>query len=182
MKNIFIIFAVLGFHFIFAQQSLRQQLVVNSLSHVSKSTGVKIKIKDYIEIKTGTIYRYNSSKLILNTSRLQRRDFITIGVATGTFTGIGYLLALGSKPLTEKYKVLSEISINEIQQIQVKKTNNRNAWIASGLLAVGLLSQANKPEMEGSALGFVWLPISLTPFLLKPYFSYSWETVFNANN
>ena len=94
---------------------------------------------------------------------------------------IGYLLALGSKPLTEKYKVLSEISINEIQQIQVKKTNNRNAWIASGLLAVGLLSQANKPEMEGSALGYVWLPISLTPFLLKPYFSYSWEIVFNAN-
>ena len=181
MKNIFIIFAVLGFHFIFSQQSLRQQLVVNSLSYVSKSTGVKIKIKNDIEIKTGTIYRYNSSKLILNTSRLQRRDFITIGVATGTFTGIGYLLALGSKPLTEKYKVLSEISINEIQQIQVKKTNNRNAWIASGLLAVGLLSQANKPEMEGSTLGCVWLPISLTPFLLKPYFSYSWETVFNAN-
>ena len=160
MKNIFIIFAVLGFHFIFAQQSLRQQLVVNSLSYVSKSTGVKIKIKDDIEIKTGTIYRFNSSKLILNTSRLQR---------------------LCRHPLTEKYKVLSEISINEIQQIQVKKTNNRNAWIASGLLAVGLLSQANKPEMEGSASGFVWLPISLTPFLLKPYFSYSWETVFNAN-
>ncbi len=177
MKNFLIIFTILCHQLIFAQQS-----AVNSLSYVSNSTDVKIQIKGNTEIKSGTIYRYDSSKLILNTARFQKRDFITIGIATGLFTGVGYLLALGSKPLTEKYKVLSEISINEIQQIQVKKTNNRNAWIASGLLAVGFLSQANKPEMAGSALGFVWLPISLTPLLLKPYFSYSWETVFNADN
>ncbi len=177
MKNIFIIFTVFCIHFIFAQQ-----LAVESLSHVSKSTDIKIKIKESSEIISGTIYRYDSSKLILNTSRLQKRDFITIGVTSGIFTGVGYLIALGSKPLTERYKVLSEISVNEIQQIQVKKTNNRNASIASGLLAVGFLSQANKPEMEGSALAFVWLPISLTPFLLKSYFSFSWETVFIANN
>jgi len=64
------------------------------------------------------------------------------------------LIALGSSPLTEKYKVLSEIEYNNIKNIQIKKTNNRNAFIASGLLAIGFLSQANKPEMEGSALAF----------------------------
>ena len=88
------------------------------------------------------------------------------------------MIALGSNPLTEKYKVLSEIDYSSVENIQIKKTNNRNAFIASGLLAIGLLSQANKPEMEGSALAFAWLPISLSPFLLKPYFSYSWETIY----
>ena len=153
---------------------------MSSLSYISNSTDVKIKLKGDAIIKSGTIYRYDSSKLILNTARFQKRDFITIGVATGSFTVIGYLLALGSKPLTEKYKVLREININEIQQIQVKKTNNRNAWIASGLLFAGLLSLADTEY--GPVLGFVGIPLSFTPFLLKPYFSYSWETVFNDNN
>ena len=92
---------------------------------------------------------------------------------------IGFALALGSNQLVERYKKINLIDYNHIQHIQIKKTNNRNAFIASGLLAITLLSQANKPKMEGSALGFVWLPISLSPFLLKPYFSYNWETVYD---
>ena len=88
------------------------------------------------------------------------------------------MIALCSSPLTEKYKSLSDIEYSNIENIQIKKTNNRNAFIASGILAIGFLSQANKPEMEGSALAFAWLPISLSPFLLKPYFSYSWETLY----
>ena len=105
---------------------------------------------------------------------------MAFGIVTGAFTGIGYLLALGANQLTEKNKVLSKIDYRNIETIQIKKTNNRNAFIASGLLAIGFLSQANKPEMEGSALAFIWLPISLSPFLLKPYFSYSWENIYSV--
>tara|TARA_B100000315_G_C14260768_1_gene444048 strand:- start:131 stop:670 length:540 start_codon:yes stop_codon:yes gene_type:complete len=158
-----------------------QQPIMDSILKLPNSTEVKITTKDYLALKKGTIYKFNSIELFLNTACLKKRDYIAFGIVTGSFTGIGYLLALGANQLTEKYKVLSKIDYRTIKTIQIKKTNNRNAFIASGLLAIGLLSQANKPEMEGSALAFVWLPISLSPFLLKPYFSYSWENIYPVN-
>jgi len=172
-KLLLIALLIVGCTFIFPQQP-----ILDVIANVPNATEIKITKKDNSKLLDGKIYNYNSSKLFLNTACLQKRDYITIGVITGSFTGVGYLIALGSSPLTEKYKVLSEIEYNNIKNIQIKKTNNRNAFIASGLLAIGFLSQANKPEMEGSALAFAWLPLSLSPFLLKPYFSYSWETIF----
>ena len=173
MKLLIIALFTVGVTFIFSQQP-----IIDVISKVPNAVEIKITKKNDSELINGTISTYNSSKLLLNTACLQKRDYITIGVITGSFTGVGYLIALGSRLLTEKYKVLSEIEYNNIENIQIKKINNRNALIASGLLAIGLLSQANKPEMEGSALAFAWLPISLSPFLLKPYFSYSWETIY----
>ena len=172
-KLLLILLLIVGLTSIFAQQP-----ILDVIADIPNAAEIKITKKNNSKLINGTIYNYNSSKLLLNTACLQKRDFITIGIATGSFTGIGYLIALGSNPLTEKYKVLSEIDYSSVEKIQIKKTNNRNAFIASGLLAIGLLSQANKPEMEGSALAFLWIPISLSPFLLKPYFSYSWETLY----
>ena len=172
-KRLLFALFVVGWNFIFTQQT-----ILDIIANIPNATEIKITKKDNSKLINGTIYNYNSSKLLLNTAWLQKRDYITIGIATGSFTGVGYLIALGSNPLTEKYKVLSEINYNNIENIQIKKTNNRNAFIASGILAIGFLSQANKPEMEGSALAFAWLPISLSPFLLKPYFSNSWETLY----
>ena len=176
MKILVILLLLFGCNFISAQLP-----ILDVIANVPNGIEIKIIKKDNSKLLNGTIYNYNSSKLFLNTACLQKRDYITIGVATGSFTGVGYLIALGSSPLTEKYKALSEIKYSNIENIQIKKTNNRNAFIASGLLVIGFLSQANKPEMEGSALAFLWLPISLTPFLLKPYFSYSWETIYLSN-
>ena len=178
MKKLILLSILLfvGLNFISAQQP-----ILDVIANVPNATEIKIIKKDNSKLLNGTIYNYNSSNLYLNTACLQKRDYITIGVATGSFTGVGYLIALGSSPLTEKYKSLSDIAYSNIENIQIKKTNNRNAIIASSLLAIGFLSQANKPEMEGSALAFLWLPISLTPFLLKPYFSFSWETIYLAN-
>ena len=173
MKLLIIALFTVGVTFIFSQQP-----IIDVISKVPNAVEIKITKKNDSKLINGTISTYNSSKLLLNTACLQKRDYMTIGIVTGSFTGIGYLLALGANTLTEKYKVLAEIDYSNVEKIQIKKTNNRNAFIASGLLAIGFLSQVNKPEMEGSALAFAWLPLSLSPFLLKPYFSYSWETIF----
>ena len=178
-----LVIASIGLHFVFGQQSIGDVQVEDMaprVANISKTTDVIITTKDDAERRSGTIYLYDASKLVLNTAWLQKRDYITIGVATGIFTGVGFLLALGSHSLTKKFKVLDEINYRDIQQIQIKKTNNRNAIIASSLLFLGLVSQAGHPKW-GPVLGFIGIPLSLTPFLLKPYFSYSWETIYNAN-
>ena len=174
-KLLLIALLIAGCVIVFAQQP-----ITDSLLNLPNSTEVKITMKDHLKLKKGTIYNFNSSELLLNTACFKKRDYMAFGIVTGAFTGIGYLLALGANQLTEKNKVLSKIDYRNIETIQIKKTNNRNAFIASGLLAIGFLSQANKPEMEGSALAFIWLPISLSPFLLKPYFSYSWENIYSV--
>ena len=101
-KLLLIALLVAGLTFIFSQQS-----ILDVIANVPNATEIKINKKDNSKLLDGTIYNYNSSKLFLNTACLQKRDYITIGIATGSFTGVGYLIALGSSPLTEKYKVLS---------------------------------------------------------------------------
>ena len=202
MKKLLIIFTIVGFNSVGAQQAIQDALAKvikennessldpldfpssykNYLFGSRTLKDIRIKNKFYSKYKKGTLYRHDSSQLFLNTSLFQKREFVTIGVITGSVLVVPYLMVLKATPLEEKYKVLSKVNFRDISKIQVKKINNRNAMIVSGILSLGFLFQANKPEMQGSAWGFVWLPISLTPFLLKPYFSYSWETIYNSDN
>lgn len=201
MKKLLIILTFVGFNSVIAQSSI-QEVLANVIKENNKSSfdpldfpasyknylfgsrtlkDIRIKNKYDSKFQKGTLYRHDSNQLFLNTSLIQKREIVTVGVITGTVLIVPYLLVLKATPLEEKYKVLSRVNYSDISKIQVKKTNNRNAMIVSGILALAVLSQANKPEMQGSAWGFIGLPLSFTPFLLKPYFSYSWKTIFSAD-
>ena len=76
-----LVIAAIGLHFIVGQQSIGDVQVEDMsprVANISKTTDVIITTKDDAEGRSGTIYLYDASKLVLNTAWLQKRDYTYI--------------------------------------------------------------------------------------------------------